>query len=727
MRAGRGAAIVALVCPDIRKILLLVAMLLVTSEAFSREAPLTKCSEIRALPREVAAQGLPVRLRGVVTFTYGNEDAGTVVDDGEGIYMDAQSARAMGVLPPDLPWPKSLVRGAVVEVDGITGAGHFAPVIYPTQLRIVGSTSLPEAPLMKFSELLDGKWDCQRVRLQGVVQFAEERPEKTDRVRLDIVAHGGRIPVNSLVPLPDIARLVDTEVEVSGVVFTYFNNRGELIGSWIHVAHADEVRVLRPGPEDPFAVPELQLATLRPFSRDGVTFNRRRCIGTVTISRPGHFFYIQEGGRGVRVETRDATPLQPGDRVDVSGFVEVAEHFGNLRGAVFRKIGTSPVPAPVPVELKRVLGTKTPRSVTDADDMDGLYGRLLGRLEQVDLSDPAGPRLLVESEGRLVSARFSRETASEALAYFEPGSEVAIDGVVRVELAAGWPAQDFPRPVNFELLVHSPENLAVLRTAPWWTPQRLWFLLGGVGSVLAFTLGWNWLLRRRVELRSAQLAQEMRARHEAAVEFDVTLRERGRLAADLHDTLEQALTGIAFRLETMVVRRAKAQDDSVDLDSVRQLLASTREDVRRSVWNLRANALEGRMLPEAIQFIADRLAGGRDVIVAVETEGTARVLPDFIGGNLLLLTVEAMTNALKHAEPRSILIRVAFADTSVAVSVEDDGHGFDPNQAAGPREGHFGIQGMRERVKRLGGTLEVSSAPGKETRIAVQVPVRRRG
>jgi signal transduction histidine kinase len=240
---------------------------------------------------------------------------------------------------------------------------------------------------------------------------------------------------------------------------------------------------------------------------------------------------------------------------------------------------------------------------------------------------------------------------------------------------------------------------------------------------LAVTLGWNWLLRRKVEQRSLQLADEMRARREAAVEFEATLRERQRLAADLHDTLEQGLTGIAFRVETMVVQRDKAQDNSENLERVRHLLSGVREDVRRSVWNLRADALEGHTLAEALQASADRLSGQSNLIVAVETEGASRELPDLIAGNLLLLAQEAMTNALKHGDPRSILVRLVFADDTLRLTVEDDGRGFDTAQMATPREGHFGIQGMRERVKRLGGIFEVSSAPGKGTRISVSVPI----
>ena len=90
----------------------------------------------------------------------------------------------------------------------------------------------------------------------------------------------------------------------------------------------------------------------------------------------------------------------------------------------------------------------------------------------------------------------------------------------------------------------------------------------------------------------------------------------------------------------------------------------------------------------------------------------------------MIVAQEAMTNALKHGEPRSILVRLVFSGETLRLTVEDDGCGFDPAQAATPREGHFGLQGMRERVKRLGGVVEIGSAPGKGTCVAVTVPVR---
>jgi signal transduction histidine kinase len=617
-----------------------------------------------------------------------------------------------------------------VELDGVTGAGDYAPVIYPQHIRIVGTAPLPEATALPISELLDGKWDCQRVRVRGVVQFTEETPLDAQSAWCELVAHGGRVRVliNRLDFPAGLARLADTEVEATGVMFVNWNSRGELLGARLNVENLGDLRVIERGPEDPFSVPVVKLSEIQPFSREGSTLHRRRCTGTVTLAWPGQregqCFFIQEGRRGVCVETNDRAPLAAGDRVEVSGFVQMKEHFGMIHAAVVRKIGTAPLPTPTPVDRRLVLGRFVEgRSVTDAKDVDGLLATLDGRLEKIDVADRETPRLLLSSEGRLVPVSFSGNTPLAVLSRFEPGSILRIVGVIRVELASSWPAQEHPRPVGFGFLVPSPSDLTVIEAAPWWTPQRLWLLLGGIGAVLVITLAWNWLLRRRVEQRSVQLAEEMRARREAAVEFDATLRERQRLAADLHDTLEQGLTGIAFRVETMVVQRTKAQDNSENLDRVRHLLAGVREDVRRSVWNLRADALEGHTLAEALQATVDRLAGESDLIGAVEIEGAPFVLPDLIAGNLLLLAQEAMTNALKHGDPRSILVRLVFAEETLRLSVEDDGQGFDPAQAATPREGHFGIQGMRERVKRLGGVFEIESAPGRGTRVAVTVPV----
>ncbi len=726
LECGKGERLTSTVPPKAPGLLLLLlAALCFGTFVCMAETPLKSCAEVRALPREVAEQQLPVEIRGIVTLSMAKKFGGLVVQDKTaGDYVDRNYSRDHGLVSPDCDWPETFPLGAIVEIKGVTWGGHFAPVICPIEMRIVGQAPLPEAPLLTFSEVLDGKWDCQRARLRGTVQYADNQRERSEPGRFDLVARGGRISVYSLSEIANPDRLVDSEVEASGVVFTYFNKRGELVGARLQVTQDADFQITKTGPANAFDAPEVPLAKLRAFSPNGVSFHRCRCSGTVTLAKPGQFFYIQEEGRGVRVETRDETLLEPGDQVEVAGFVEVAEHFGKLREAVFRKLGRTQMPTPFAATRRRMLGTSMPGSVTDADDADGSYISLQGHLEKVDWSAAEGPRLFVESEGHLVTATLIQDQPRTALSHLEVGSEVDLHGIARVELSAGWPAQAYPTPVNFQLLIHSPSNITILRAASWWTLRRLWLLLGGTCGILAITLFWNWLLRRRVEQRSRQLAEEMRARREASVEFEATLRERERLAADLHDTLEQSLTSLALQLEAGDALREDSPERSAGhLKIARQLLLRSREEVRRSVWNLRAQAMEGRMLPDALREIAAGLVNGCGPKIEIRGEGEAKPLPDFVGGNLLLLAQEAMTNALKHSGAGHIQVTVGFHDGTVKVAIQDNGTGFDLSNHPGPREGHFGLQGMRERMKRVGGTLEVASSPGSGTSVTAIAPI----
>ena len=108
--------------------------------------------------------------------------------------------------------------------------------------------------------------------------------------------------------------------------------------------------------------------------------------------------------------------------------------------------------------------------------------------------------------------------------------------------------------------------------------------------------------------------------------------------------------------------------------------------------------------------------------VLVPAEFTVAQDVGFVAGNLLLLAQEGITNALKHARPVQIDITLRFSERAVTLIIHDDGAGFDPATAEGPQNGHFGLQGRRERIKRLGGQLESRSACGAGTTIRASVP-----
>lgn len=146
-------------------------------------------------------------------------------------------------------------------------------------------------------------------------------------------------------------------------------------------------------------------------------------------------------------------------------------------------------------------------------------------------------------------------------------------------------------------------------------------------------------------------------------------------------------------------------------------------ELRESVWALRSFPLKGQTFPEAIESLATHLGAGHPTRIAVRIEGDSLAVSDFVAGNLLLVIQEAIHNALQHGQPSSIEIAVAFdaASDVIDVTVRDDGSGFVPGTEAGPLQGHFGLQGMRERIEKLGGSIEIESDRDRGTTIRARV------
>lgn len=681
--------------------------------------PLTSNAAIRALTHQEAATARPVRVRGVVTLLPADALGKLTLDDGTGIWVSADEGSAMETV-----LSRAKV-GDVLEITGRSNPGHFAPTITPESVTRVGWSELPAPRQLPFLSLASGIHDCQRVTLTGIVQAAEII-SLTTRTELKLLVSTPTGPFTFVLygrssHLP--AGLVDSEVSLTGVFLAYFNSRRQYLGVRVYSNDPDDLRIVRPPAVDAFDVPELALADVTSFSTNGIGLHRRRVRGTVTLSKPGHYLFIQDHPHALRINTRQTDALQPGDVVEATGFFQLEHHRAEMKEAVFRKVGGKAAPEPVEIARRQAIITKPWAPDPAAQDFDDRLVALRGRLVNVEIKQGGPVRLNLESDGGLVPAEFTSPVDANFIAALRPGSELRVSGVCALTYSESLPVVNWPTPIALRLLLRGPADVLVVRAAPWWTPFRLWTALGATAVVLLIALAWVVLLRRQVARRSEQLAEEMRARRDASVEFESTLRERNRLAADLHDTTEQSLTGLALQLEAADALRHRAPDRSLQhLGLARQLLDRSREDLRRSIWNLRANPLERNTLAEALQEVAADRSTGLAVQIAVESEGPQRALPDFVAGNLLLLAQEAITNALKHAKPGRIELFLRFFERTLILVVRDDGAGFDPATAEGPKDGHFGLQGMRERIKRLGGRLEIQSALGRGTVITAEVP-----
>ncbi|MBX6332367.1 MAG: GAF domain-containing sensor histidine kinase [Gemmatimonadaceae bacterium] len=201
--------------------------------------------------------------------------------------------------------------------------------------------------------------------------------------------------------------------------------------------------------------------------------------------------------------------------------------------------------------------------------------------------------------------------------------------------------------------------------------------------------------------------------------------ERNRLAREIHDTLAQSLAAITMQLETADALAERGESASLR-SVVSHALALTRatlEEARRSVLDLRSAPLDRRTLAAALRTLGDELraAAGAPPAIEVVWEGSEDALPAAVELGLYRIAREALTNVMRHAGTTNATVRVAREPGHVRMRIEDRGAGFDPSQVA---PGRFGLVGMSERARLLGGALRVESAPGRGTNIVVDVPVR---
>jgi len=685
---------------------------------------LRQCAEIRLLTREEAASAFPVEVTGVITRIDAGGN-GFVVHDDAGIWVSSNEEVMEKYLLQPLP---TMAVGDVVEIIGVSGLGHFASTIWPHQVRVTGRRALPPAIPVTLAELNTGFHDSQRVSLTGVVQVVERavtyRSEPVLQFTLSTL--GGRAFFWHFDLGTDTRpeRYIDAEVKVTGVCGPSFNSRGQIVGVRIQTADASDIEIIRPGIADPFSAPLVPLEKISGFHASFDPLHLRRIQGVLTYIEPGSFLYLQNGTRGVRVQTRQVDTFPLGSIIEAAGFIASPHYYAEMEEALLRVESVGTPPPPVPATLAQIRSVRLGRSGSYVEDYDGRLVTLPGRMISLQHVPGSAVHLFFESEGELIRASLPEIHPHSELDDLLPGAELRITGVCRTTFQRERlvPDKGFS-PTAIELLLRGAEDVRIISAAPWWTVRRLAIALTITLIVLLLALVWVRVLRHLVSVRSRQLAEETRARRDAEVEFQAVQRERARLAADLHDTMAQTLTGLAMQLEAADDLREKQPGKSAyHLDLARQLLGRSREDVQRSVFNLRANPLDGGSLATALQRIADDRSLGIDAKITVDADDQTLHVPDFIAGNLLLIAQEAITNALKHAQPRHITLQLSCENKLLQLAIEDDGAGFDTTTAPGIQQGHFGLQGMRERMKRLGGSLKLERSATGGTRICAAVP-----
>ena len=695
-------------------------------------APLSTAAAVLSLPAEQAARKLPIVVTGVVTACEPDWNGQFFLQDDTG-----------GVFVENLRDPRP-APGDLVTVEGVSHPGAFAPIVSAPQWKKIGIAPLPPAKPVLIENLEAGVEDGLRIEIAGVVSSVRTEPARTT---LQVAAGGFRLQVCA--PPQPVGRpdaLIAARIRVRGTAATHYNAAlRHLTSVAVYVPSWDDVTVLEPEAVNPFTQPPIPLKRVAEYRRGSGSAQRLHVRGVITHQRLGDAVFLQDETAGLRLVTAQTDDFAPGDRVEAAGFLEFEDHLPLLRDAVIlRTSETGP-----PLAARAVPLVDLRRGLHHAS-LITLRGRILDRTSRPVSRDGAfsGVSTTWWLQGEQLSFTVEHESAveNETLSAIPLGSTVEIDGVClsTVDVAG--------RLRSLTLLLPSPEGMRVLARPSWFTPQRLVVGFAIVSTVLVLVVGWlltisrknaalKILIREReqaqrelqeahdtleekVAERSAQLQVEMTARKTAELQFKAVLAERTRLARDLHDTLEQTLTGIALQLDTSAKLFSRTPEQSEHhLQLARSWLQQSQISLRRSIWDLRSRELEQFDLPRALQQSAEQLVAASNASLAFDTTGERRPLPEVVEENILRIGQEAFTNIAKHAHAQCVTATLEFAPQALRLRIEDDGIGFDPPAAPSAGDSHFGLVGMTERAKRLGGRLSVESTPGRGTVVTVEIPL----
>jgi signal transduction histidine kinase len=225
----------------------------------------------------------------------------------------------------------------------------------------------------------------------------------------------------------------------------------------------------------------------------------------------------------------------------------------------------------------------------------------------------------------------------------------------------------------------------------------------------------------QVLANQAMLAIQM-ARLSVQSHHTTMVEERNRVARDIHDTLAQGFTGVIAHLEAArgAVSQKKTAKVSDHLDRAGELAREGLREARRSVQALRPLALEEKPLTTALRDLIERMTTGMPMKAQFASRGEAAGLPQEWETNLLRISQEILTNAIRHSQASKFDALIAFESSEILLDVRDNGRGFNP---ATKHEG-FGLRGIRERVKEMGGKFTIHSVAGTGTCISVLVPLK---
>jgi len=650
--------------------------------------PVTRLADLRALSVEQAGRHLPVRIQGVVLGLEPSTRYQFFLHDG---------TAGCFVRPSPGGSPPELAAGTRVLVEGASDPLGYYPSVRTARVKILGQGTLPPPAQPTASQMFAPELDSAWVEVPAVVVGYEMGDE---RLTLAVEVHG--LPFKAELPItPDAAdraaALMQRPVRLRGIMGTIFNRQRQMTDRHFFVSSFDSITPTLPQANGE-SCPLLTVDRLLTGGFGPTALVRLQGVVTQQTSKG---FYLRDTSGSTLVQAAKASHFKPGTPVEVEGFGALAPFRPVVRATRVHATGQAVPVLPVSFDFQ-------------AADLPALHSEWI-TLDADFLGRRDGPvdGILQFRSGEQFFEALHPRNSQNVEPTLAVGDRVRLTGICELTTTHALPRMTWVD--GFRIHLPPSGGMEILSRSPWWNPRRLFIALGLASSLAVMGMVWTWVLRRRVKTQMAVIGEKLQA--EAVGE------ERDRMARELHDTLEQQLSGVALQLDGLdYAVQHNPTAAAATLSLARRMLRYTRLEARRSVWDLRSKVLEDHGLAAALRAIAESSGTAtRGPAIAVSVSGDEHPLAAGADFHLLRIAQEAITNAIKHAKARNIALELDYLPAETRLTIRDDGRGFDPAAAKSPGP-HFGLLGMRERAAKIGAALTLDASPGKGCAVTVLIP-----
>ena len=570
-----------------------------------------------------------------------------------------------------------------------------------TSLSVIGTGRIFPPIRLSLSKLDDRRHDSCTIETEGIV--VDVCPDEISTDHDVLLLKDGTVQIPLFIPASTSnAVWTGTRIRVIADYHRLVSGKRRFSGPYL-TGNAADIRIVKP------PVADTDIPSIDPGDyltpTEVAAMDLRSVEGTVLATWGGDNLMLDVSNIVVNASlSRNSTLPEVGKRIRLVGYPETDLYKLNLVKARWSLLAASVRADAPPIlsSVSNIIRTADSKSAYRADS-NGKLVQLSGIVQSCPAQDGSEQRLSLDVEGRRVLVDIS--SCPLAIQDVSVGCKIEVTGRCLMEIAP-WRQYDvFPQIKGFAIIARSADDIKILKHPPWWTPNKLFGLVIALVLLLIGTVIWNRFLNHLVERRGRQL---YRADIERAGEA-LRVEERTRLAVELHDSLSQNLTGVALQINAGRNELAA------------RALRSCRDELRNCLWDLRNNAIDCASMDEAIRQTLEPHV--EDITLNVRFNVQRTALSDNTAYAILRIIRELVVNAIRHGGAANVRIAGSLEPERLLFSVRDDGCGFDPGNRPGITEGHFGLQGVSERVASLGGEISFESHPGEGTKVVIVLPV----